>query len=101
MQKSSHFPEMLPGMKQIDDLDSAGKVLVGIVPDPFGSISDDNLLFGTAPATSPGFQIDPVAELGSRFNCACIGRRSRIADGITFLIPGWAKWTGNRPTPAK
>ncbi len=49
--KSRHFPEVLPCMEQIDDLNSAGKVLIGIVPDPFGSVSDDNLLVGAFQAS--------------------------------------------------
>jgi hypothetical protein len=37
MPESRHFPQALASMKQIDDLDSAGKVLRRHVPDPFGS----------------------------------------------------------------
>jgi hypothetical protein len=62
VQKSSHVPEVLPGMKQIDDLNSAGKVLICIVPDPFGSVSDDDLLLGSIPAAIPGLQVNSVAK---------------------------------------
>jgi len=61
-QKSSQFPEMLPCMKQIDNLHGTGKVLIGIVPDPFGSISDHDLLLCAIPSAVPGFQIAILAS---------------------------------------
>src|SRR5450755_2912086 len=74
VEKSGQFPEVLAGMKQIDDLNSAGKVLVCMVPDPFGSVSDDHLLLGAVPATIPGFQINSAAKLAGGFDAAGIGR---------------------------
>jgi hypothetical protein len=44
VEDASHFPEVLAGMKQIDNLHSSRKVLVRKVPDPLGSVSDDDLL---------------------------------------------------------
>lgn len=44
VQKSCQAPEMLARMKQVDDLDSTGKMLVRIVPDPFSSVCDYHLL---------------------------------------------------------
>src|SRR6185437_5156644 len=70
VQKASQRPEMLPGMKQIDDLHGSGKVLIGIVPYPLGPVSDYDLLRGPAPAAIPGFQVDSGAKLSSGFNTA-------------------------------
>jgi hypothetical protein len=36
-------------MMEIDDLDRAGKMLFDQVPDPFGSIADDDFLLRAAP----------------------------------------------------
>jgi len=74
VQKSSHLPEVLPGMKQIDDLNSAGEVLIGIVPDPLGPISDHDLLLGAIPTAIPGFQINSTAKPAGAFDSAGIGR---------------------------
>ncbi len=52
---ASQIPEMLARMVEIDDLDSAGKVLLGDVPDPFCSIAHDDFLLRSAPAPLPGF----------------------------------------------
>ena len=71
--QAGYVPKVLAGMEQIDDLNRAGKVPVRIVPDPFGTVADHNLLYGAAPAAVPGFQIDPVTELAGGFDRACIG----------------------------
>jgi hypothetical protein len=39
MEEARNVPKMLTGMEQIDDLNGAGKVLVGNVTYPFGSVS--------------------------------------------------------------
>lgn len=59
-------------MVEIDDLDSAGKMLGGEIPDPLGAIADDYLLFGAAPAAFPGFDVQPLAELLGGFDSAGI-----------------------------
>jgi len=58
-------PTGLLQVKEIDDLDRAGKMQIGQIPDPFGSITHDNFLWCAAPATVPGFQIgqDPPEAL--------------------------------------
>jgi hypothetical protein len=53
---SGQLPAMLAGMKQIDDLNGAGEMFVGNVPDPFRSIADHDLLFHAAPAAFPSLQ---------------------------------------------
>src|ERR1019366_3800537 len=66
IQFACHVPQVLAGVIQIDDLDRARKMLVGEIPDPFGAVANDNLLFRTAPAPVPGFQINAFAKL---FGC--------------------------------
>jgi hypothetical protein len=51
-QFAGQFPEVLSGVIKIDDLNRAGEVLIGNIPDPFRSIADDDLLFGAVP-TAP------------------------------------------------
>ena len=68
IQLARQFPEVLAGVIEIDDLNRAGEVLIGNIPDPFGSIADDDLLFGAAPTALPGFQIEALAKLLRRFN---------------------------------
>ena len=48
---------MLAGVEEIDDLDRAGEVLFGNVPDPFGAVADDDFLLGTL---QPRFQASAV-----------------------------------------
>jgi len=54
---------MLARVEQVDDLNSSGEVIFSDVPDPFGAISDDDFLFGAAPAAFPGLDIQAFAEL--------------------------------------
>ncbi len=39
VEESRQIPEVLAGMIPIDDLNGAGKILVGKVPDPLGAVS--------------------------------------------------------------
>ena len=45
-QFASQIPKVLSSVKEIDDLNGAGEVLIGNIPDQFRSIADDDLLFG-------------------------------------------------------
>ena len=74
-------------MIKIDNLNRAGKVWIGNIPDPFRSIADDDLLFGAAPTSLAGFQIDAQAKLLSGFNRSHVGSRTGIAESEAFLIP--------------
>jgi len=47
---------------EIDDLHRAGEMLFGQVPDPFGSIAHDHLLFRAAPAALSGFPVDAPSK---------------------------------------
>src|ERR1039457_411156 len=53
-QLAGQFPEVLAGVIKIDDLNRAGEVLIGNIPDPFRSIAYDDLLFGAAPTALSG-----------------------------------------------
>src|SRR5258706_515158 len=63
MEQARQVPQMLAGVEQIDDLNGAGKVFLGEVPDPFRAIADHYLLCGAAPAALPSFDIKPLAKL--------------------------------------
>ena len=86
-QLAGQIPQVLASVKEIDNLNRAGEVLRGDVPDPFGSVADRHFLSRPAPAAIPGFQIEPLSELFSRFDGAGIGGRVRVADGVTFRVP--------------
>jgi hypothetical protein len=72
IQLARQLPQMLARVVEINDLHCTGEVLFGKVPDPFGSITQDDFLFRAAPATVPGLQIDAFAELFGRFDGSCI-----------------------------
>jgi hypothetical protein len=87
-QLASQVPEVLSGVVKVDNLNRAGEVLIGDIPDPFRSIADDDLLFGATPTSLAGFPIDAQAKLLCRFNRSHISRRTGIAEGEAFLVPG-------------
>jgi hypothetical protein len=62
-------------------------VFLGKVPNPFGSVANDDLLLGTAPAAFPGFDVESLAELLSVLDGADIGCRIWVANGIAFFVP--------------
>jgi hypothetical protein len=72
-------------VKQVDDLNGARKMPVGLIPDPFGAIGYDDFLFRTVPPTIPGFPIKPLSKLAGCLDGAGVGGRIRIADGIALL----------------
>src|ERR1700693_2634889 len=78
---------MLPSVVEIDNLNRAGKMMLGQIPDPFGTIGCDDLLLCAAPATSPSFQIEPLAKLFGGLNGAGVGGGIRVADREAFLVP--------------
>src|SRR5712692_4306326 len=79
---------MLPGMVEVDDLNSAGKMLVGQIPDPDSPVSDDDFDAGPLPTSTPGLGIDTEAELFGCFDGAHIGGGLRVAAGPAFLVHG-------------
>ena len=86
IEQASHIPEMLAGMQQINDLNRAGEVLLGDVPDPLGTIADDDLFLGATPAAFPGLQIEALAELLSVFDGTSVSCGVGVANGKTLLI---------------
>src|SRR5258708_25445064 len=78
---------MLARVIEIDDLDRAGKVLLGQIPDPLGPIAHDDLLLCAAPAALPSFHIKPFAKLIGGFDGARVGGRIPIAGGVAFPVP--------------
>src|ERR1039458_10113260 len=87
MQLAGQLPQVLARVTEIDNLNGAGKLSIGSVPDPFGPIAEDDFLFRAAPTPLPRFQIEALAKPAGRFNRAHVGGRSAIADGVAFLIP--------------
>src|SRR6266498_4047305 len=77
---------MLPGMIKVHDLDGAGKVLIGQIPDPNGSVADDHFELGPLPSSAPSFAIDAVAELFGGFDGTHVGSGIRVADGPSFVV---------------
>jgi len=59
---ASQVPKMLTGMIEVDNLDRTGEVFIGDIPDPFGSIANDDFLLRAAPTTPGGFQIDAFSK---------------------------------------
>src|SRR5258707_5733206 len=87
IQFAGQFPEVLSGVIKIDDLNRAGEVLIGNIPDPFRSIAYDDLLFGAVPTTLAAFQVEAQTKLLRRFKRPNVGSRTVIAQGKAFLIP--------------
>src|ERR1700685_1695687 len=77
---------MLPGMIQVHDLNGAGKMLVGQIPDPDGPVSNEHFDRGPFPTSAPSLRIDAEAELLGGFDGSHVGGGVRIADGPAFLV---------------
>src|ERR1700730_748929 len=77
---------MLPGMIQIHDLNGAGEVLVGQIPDPDRPISKDHFDRGPLPTSAPSLRIDAEAELFGGFDSSYVGGGVRVSDGPAFLV---------------
>ena len=88
VETAGDIPEVLASVVEIDDVNGSGKMLVREVPNPFGSIGDNDFLNGAAPAAIPGFQINSFAELGGRFDGSGVGCGVRIPDGIPVFVMG-------------
>ena len=63
-------------------------MLVGKIPDPLGSITDDDFLLRATPAAVPGFQIDAFTEFLGGLYSARVRGRVGIADSIALFVPG-------------
>ncbi|MEJ7606154.1 MAG: hypothetical protein WKF37_07765 [Bryobacteraceae bacterium] len=62
-------------------------MLPGQIPDPFGSISHDDLLLRAAPAAIPGFEVKAFAKLFGGFDGAGVGSGRGVAQGVAIFIP--------------
>src|SRR5260370_3215712 len=77
---------MLPGMIQVHDLNGAGKVLVGQIPDPDGPVANNYFDRRPLPTSAPSLRIDAEAELFSGFDGSYVGGVVRFADGPACLV---------------
>jgi tetratricopeptide (TPR) repeat protein len=66
VQFAGDLPEVLARVIEIDNLNRAGEMLLGEVPDPLGPVAHHHLCFGATPAAPPSFQIEPGAKV---FGC--------------------------------
>src|SRR5580658_4082457 len=88
VQFASQVPQVLARVKEIDDLNRAREVLIGKVPDPFGSIADHDRLFGAAQTAPPDLRVELPAKLFGCFNRADVSGRSGIANSVALFVPG-------------
>src|SRR4051794_38717768 len=58
------------------------------IPDPFGPVTQDDLLFCAAPAALPGLHVEPLAKLFGGLDGTGVGGGIGIADGEALLVPG-------------
>src|SRR5437016_6730147 len=79
---------MLARVIQINNLHRARKMLLSKIPDPFGPIAYDHLLFRAAPAAFPGFHVNSLSKLLGGLDGAGVGSGVRIADRVALLVPG-------------
>src|SRR5438105_1138130 len=77
---------MLPGMIEIDDLHGARKMQLGLIPDPDGSISDNDFDNGPLPTSAPCLGIKAETKLVGAFDGPHIRCGIRVADGPSILI---------------
>jgi hypothetical protein len=63
VQSARQLPQMLTRVREIDNLRRAWKELFDKIPDSFGPIAHDQLIFRVAPAPLPGFYINLLAKL--------------------------------------
>src|SRR3984957_3668383 len=74
-------------MEKIDDLNGAGEMFVGDVPDPLGAVADHDFFLRAVPAMIPGVQVHASAEFSGGFNGSGVGGRIRIAKRIALWVP--------------
>src|ERR1019366_7364898 len=79
---------MLAGVIEIHDLNGAGKVQVGQIPDPDGPVYNDDFDGGPLPTSAPSLGINAEAKLFGGFYGSHIGGGVRVADGPAVLIHG-------------
>src|SRR2546423_12298043 len=88
VKEAGDIPEMLAGMEEINDLDGAGKMQIGEVPNPLRPIAHDYFLDGPVPAAILGFGIEPLAELLCGLDGSGVGSGVRVTNGEALLVIG-------------
>src|SRR5947207_12336208 len=73
-------------MIEIDDLDGSGKMQVGHIPDPDGSVSENHFEHGPLPTSEPSFRVDAKTERLRGLDGSHVGGGIRVADGH----PSWS-----------
>ena len=90
-----NIPEMLFRMEEVQDLDGLGKVFRGEVPDPGGSVCDDDLPGHLVEATPGALPQDAGGKVGrtlsgiegsGAFNGGGIGGGALVPDGNTLVV---------------
>src|SRR5712691_2243497 len=79
---------MLASVEEIHDLDSAGEVLIGEIPDPDRTVAEHDFLLGPTPATAPRFGVESQSELFGCFDAGGVGGGILVADRTAFLVGG-------------
>src|SRR5215831_14906228 len=97
VQGTNQAPQMLTRVIEIDNLHGAGKMQIRQIPDPFGSVTHDYLLFRAAPATVPGLPIEAFSKLFGSLDASrvCAGWPSAFP-----LRPSVSFFTTGMPVPS-
>src|SRR3989442_5777110 len=77
---------MLASVIKIHDLDRTWEMFISNVPNPKGSVAENNLPSGVVPSAMPRFAVQPAAKLVARFDGASVGGRIFIAHGPPFIV---------------
>src|SRR5260370_34984279 len=73
-------------MIEIDDLDGSGKVPVGLIPDPDGSVSEGHFEQGPLPTSAPSLRVHAEAERLGGLDGSHVGGGIRVADGPPCMV---------------
>src|SRR5260370_5111199 len=81
-------------MIEIDDLDGSGKMQVGLIPDPDGSVSEDHFEHGPFPTSAPSLRVHAKTERLGGLDGSHVGGGIRVADRPSFRVhPGLCEHT--------
>ena len=92
-----HVAQMLLGMVDVDDLDGAGKLLGGDVPNPWSAVADDDLTVRGVEAAPLPLAIDTLCE-GGRLRVGVAASRA-LDRGVVADRPGVADRPALRVAP--
>src|SRR5712671_2686068 len=77
---------MLPRMVEIDNLNSAGEMLLGEVPNPGSAIAENDFRFRSVPASIAGFPINAAPKWLRRFDRCGVGGGALVSYGPAVVI---------------